>query len=175
MKKTIVWLNALLPVIYLMAIVLSILINPEDETLFLILGVYAFIGLLFPCLLPLLTSNASRKFLATANLWICISNLSLLMAQGIYWFIVLEETRKATANGAMGGGLGLVVLILLYLPHWASYFVTRIACAVNCARILRHKSYYNHNYILYALMHLLPITDLISAMLVLRQVKKQEN
>ena len=174
MKKAIVWLNALLPVMYLMMIGICILINPNDEMLFFILGIYSLIGLLLPGLLALLTANTSNRLLATGNLWIAISNLSLLAAQAIYWFTRLIEIQIAAANGAMEGGLELVVLILLYLPHWVSYFLARIACAINCVRVLLHKSN-NANYILYALMHLLPITDLIGAMLVLRQVKKQEN
>ena len=173
MKKAIVWFNALLPIFYLMMIGLCILIDVEDEPLFIIFGIYLFIGLLLPCLLILLTSNLSTKFLAAGNLWISISNLSVLTAQVIYWLISLKETQIAEANGAMGGGLGLVLLILIYLPFWASYFIARIACTVNCVRILRRKAGKN-DYVLYAIMHLLPITDLISAIIVLFHTKKQE-
>ena len=172
MRKVTTIFNALLPVLYIAAIGLALLINSEDETLFVILGIYLLIGVLFPCLLFIGSTDTSRKFLASSNIWILAGNLLLLCVEIIYWFIVWNETRIAEANGAMGGGLALFLLIVLYIPHWITYLFSRIAAAITCRRALQGISTGNI-YALHMLLHLLPFTDLLSALWVYRTVKKE--
>ena len=170
MKKASTILTAMLPVMYLMAIGLSIVINPNDETLFLILGSYMLIGLLLPCLLFLFTAQAARKFLSIGNIWIIVGNLVLFIAEIVYWLIALKETQIAEANGAMGGGLGLVLLIILYLPHWITYLCSRIVVSINCHRASKGICAQEIR-ALHALLHLLPVTDLASAIWIHYKVK----
>lgn len=73
----------------------------------------------------------------------------------------------------MGGGLGLLLLIILYLPHWFSYFLTRIVGAVSCYRALQGIVPVNAR-LVFSLLQLIPGADVISAVLVLRRVKKSQ-
>lgn len=171
MKRALITLTALLPAFYLLTIGLCLLINPEDETLFFLLGVYILIGLLLPCLLGFFTRDADTKLLALGNIWMAAGNVTLLMAEIIYWVVLFHQNRIAEENGAWGGGLGLVLILILYLPHWISYFFTHIAMSINCNSALRgicSKSVKAAHVIL----HLLPASDLISAIWVYRCVKK---
>ena len=174
MKKASTILTAMLPVMYLMAIGLSIVINPNDETLFLILGSYMLIGLLLPCLLFLFTAQAERKFLSIGNIWIIVGNLVLFIAEIVYWLIALKETQIAEANGAMGGGLGLVLLIILYLPHWITYLCSRIVVSINSHRALKDICAQGIR-ALHAFLHMIPVLDLVSAIWVHWKVKMEEN
>ena len=171
MKKAFLILLPLLPLIYVLSIAGLFFLDSNDEQLFAVLGCYIFLSLVLTICGCTRTKNTPFIMLARSNVWAAVSNLILFLAEGVYWIISLNQIKIAEANGAMEGGLMLLLLILLYLPHWISYLLTRIAGAVNCVRILRSDS----NYMLHALMHLLPVTDLISAIIVLYQVKKQEN
>ena len=72
-------------------------------------------------------------------------------------------------NGGMEGGLGLALLILLYLPHWSNYLVVRIVGAVSTARTLKGISGENTR-MAHTFLQLIPAADLLSAIWVLRKV-----
>ena len=174
MKKTVAILTGLLPFFYAGMIVLLILVNSDDKMLFALMGIYSLMGLLLPLLFNALTTKAARKFLARCNVWFYGGNFAFFLAECIFWLVRLEQNRIAEQNGAIEGGLGLVLLILIYLPHWLSYMFTRIAGAVGCARVLQDKSSPSVR-ICHILLQMIPITDLISAIWVLHHVKKEEN
>lgn len=162
MKKTLSVLTALLPVIYIAALVLLFLRDVTDTTLLSFMICYCVVAAVLLVAFCILTAGAKRKFLAVTNIWLYAGNLALFLFETAYWLVQLEQTRIAEQNGAMGGGLGLVLLILIYLPHWFSYLLTHIAGAINCVRTL-HGICSGVSSAFHTLLQLLPVTDLISA------------
>lgn len=162
MKKTVTILTGLLPFIYGGMIGLLMLADADDEMLFALIGIYTLIGIVLPLLFSYLTAKAERKFLAVCNVWFYSSNFAFFLVERIFWLVRLEQNRIAAQNGAMEGGLGLVLLILLYLPHWLSYLVTRLAGAVSCERSLRGNCSGGVRGV-NALLQLVPGIDLVSA------------
>lgn len=169
MKKLSAALVALLPLVYVAAMWSSIKIRISDEQFFGILGVYALIGFLFPVIFSISSAKSARKFKAISNVWFYAGNLILLIAEIVYWFIQYEEVLIAERNGGMEGGLGLALLIIIYLPHWFTYLFTRIAGAISCARTLNGVCGGDAK-IFHILLQLFPIFDLISAIWVLYKV-----
>lgn len=174
MKKAFSILLPFLPLIYVLSIAGLFFLDANDELLFAILGCFVLLSLALTVLSCSFAHNVPLLLLTRSNIWAAVSNLTLLICEIVYWVITLREIRVAEADGAMGGGLALVVLFLLYLPHWVSYLLTRICGAVNCMRILRH-SPDSSNYMLHIPMQLFPITDMISAILLHIRVKNLEN
>jgi hypothetical protein len=174
MKKVLLVLMPLLPVFYVLTILGLFLLDVNDEQLFVALGGYIVIPLAATILHCWLTSNSASYPLTLSNMWAYISNLALFLFEAVYWVKTLIEVRIAEQNGAMGGGLGLVLLILLYLPHWVSYSLTHVAGAIGCSRVLQDKCTPGVR-ICHILLQLFPFTDLISEIWVLNRVKKQEN
>lgn len=170
MKKTLAILTALLPAVYAASVEISASFRVEDEALFTIFGILLLIGFLFPVWFAFLTAKADKKFLAVCNLWFYGGNLLLFAYEIVLWCIRYQEERIAAQNGAMEGGLGLALLILLYLPHWTNYLVVRIVGAVSTGRILTGICEKRTRANLTDLQ-LLPVADFISAILVLRKVK----
>lgn len=172
MKKTVTILTGLLPVIYAGMIGLLIFVNPQDEMLFALMGLYTLLGLVAPIMFSAVTTKAERTFLAVSNVWFYGVNLLFFLAEIIFWLVRLEQNRIAEQNGAMEGGLGLVLLILIYLPHWISYLVTRLAGSVSCERSLRGICGESVK-ALHIILQLFPGADLISAVWVLRRAKME--
>lgn len=171
MKKTLAVLTALLPAIYAGALHISFLVRADDNILFAILGVFAAIGFLFPIWFAVTAAKADKKFLAASNIWFYAGNLLLMVCEIVLWCIRYHEEQIAAQNGGMEGSLGLALLILLFLPHWGSYLFVRVAGAISCARSLRGTGSTQGNAVLIG-MQLFPVTDLISAGLVLRKVNR---
>ena len=170
MKKTLAILTALLPAIYAGALQISFLLRVDDDILFVILGVFAVIGFLFPMWFVVTAAKADKKFLAVSNIWFYTGNLLLMVCEIVLWIIRYQEVRIAEQNGAMEGGLGLALLILLYLPHWSNYLVVRIVGAISTARTLKGVSGENTR-MAHTFLQLIPAVDLVSAIWVLRKVK----
>lgn len=170
MKKTFAVLTALLPLIYAGAMQTMAMGNAEDEVLFAVLGVFLLIGFLFPLLFMIASAKAESKFLAICNLWFYAGNLLLFAAEAVLWLIRLNEVRIAEQNGAVEGGLGLALLIVIYLPHWISYLWVRVFGAIGTSRALTGKCS-NLCRACHMLLQLVPLTDLVSAIWVLGKVK----
>lgn len=169
MKKLFAVLTALLPAIYAASVEISAFFRVEDEALFTIFGILLLIGFLIPVWFAVLTAKADKKFLATCNLWFYAGNLLLLACEIALWIIRFHENKIAEMNGGMEGGLGLALLILLYLPHWSNYLVVRIVGAVSTARTLKGVSGENTR-MAHTFLQLIPAADLLSAIWVLRKV-----
>jgi hypothetical protein len=171
MKKALAILTALLPVIYAISMQLSVFLIKGDEALFAMLGIFLLIGFLLPVSFSIATAAADKRFLAICNLWFYAGNLLLFAYEIVLWCIRYHEEQIAAQNGAMEGGLGLALLIIIaYMPHWIIYLCVRVAGAISCARSLRGTDGTQGNAVLTG-MQLFPITDLISSILVLRKVK----
>ena len=170
MKKLFAVLTALLPAIYAASVEISAFLRVEDEALFTIFGILLLIGFLIPVWFAVLTAKADKKFLAVCNLWFYGGNLLLLACEIALWIIRFHENKIAEMNGGMEGGLGLALLILLYLPHWSNYLVVRIVGAISTARTLKGISGENTR-MAHTFLQLIPAADLLSAIWVLRKVK----
>lgn len=171
MKKLLAILTALLPVIYVITMQIVSQVQMGDDGFFAVLGIYLLIGLMFPILFSIASTKACKRFLAISNVWIYCANLALMIAEIVFWLIRFEENRIAEQNGAMEGGLGLVLLILfVYMPHWLSYLISRIVGAIHCERTLKGICGGGARALL-TLFQLLPVTDLLSALWVYRKVR----
>jgi hypothetical protein len=172
MKKALAILTALLPVIYAISMQLSVFLIKGDEALFAMLGIFLLIGFLLPVSFSIATAAADKRSLAICNLWFYAGNLLLFAYEIVLWCIRYHEEQIAAQNGAMEGGLGLALLIMIaYMPHWIIYLCVRVAGAISCARSLRGTDGTQGNAVLTG-MQLFPITDLISSILVLRKVNR---
>ena len=169
MKKVFAVLTALLPAVYLIGLGISASVGAEDAALFALLGVMLILGFLLPVWYAVITANADKKFLAVCNLWFYGGNLFLFATEIALWIHSYIENRIAEQNGAWEGGLVLVLLFILYFPHWINYLVVRIVGAVATARILKGVSEEGKR-MAHAFCQLLPVADFISAILVLRKV-----
>lgn len=170
MKRLFAVLTALLPAVYAVSLQISAVSGAEDEALFALLGVLLITGFLFPVWFAALTAKADKKFLAVCNLWFYGGNLLLLACEIALWIHRFIENRIAEQNGGMEGGLGLALLILLYLPHWSNYLVVRIVGAISTARTLKGVSGENTR-MAHTFLQLFPVVDLVSAIWVLGKVK----
>lgn len=173
MKKILSFFTAFLPLIYVAAVFLLFLVDSTDELLLAVMIIYIAVALLLHALFLYHAAKAPPRFLAISNLCLYSGNFLLLLVEIIYWLVYYHQTQIAAQNGAMGGGLGLFLLILLYLPHWATYLLTHIVGA-SCCRITLKGKYSQGTQICHIIMQLLPITDLTSAIWVLLQLNKQE-
>ena len=170
MKKTFAILTALLPVIYAISMQLSVFLIKGDEALFAMLGIFLLIGFLLPVSFSIATAAADKRFLAICNLWFYAGNLLLFAYEIVLWCIRYHEEQIAAQNGAMGGGLGLALLIIIaYMPHWIIYLCVRIAGAISTARTLKGVSGENTR-MAHTFLQLIPAADLLSAIWVLRKV-----
>ena len=162
MKKILSAIAALLPVIYIAALLILFLLQVNDKPLLGFLAFYCIFAAVVLIVLCLVSIGAGRTFLANTNILLYAGNLGVFILEIIYWTIRLEQNRLAAQNGAMGGGLDILLLILFNLPHWFSYMLTRFAGAINCLRIL-HGRRRGIVCALHAILQLFPVTDLISA------------
>ena len=173
MKKTLSALTASLPLFYAAAIFILFLLDSTDGALLTVMFGYIAIALLLHIFFLSFAMKETPEFLSISNLILYSGNLILFVIEIIYWAIYYRQTQIATQNGAMGGGLGLVLLILLYLPHWASYFMTHIVGAICCFKALNRKCG-DGILLCHILMQLLPVTDLASAVIVRHTLLKKE-
>lgn len=178
MKRLSALLVAILPLIYIGAMECCHRIRISDEVFFAILGGYTLVGILFPILFSIVSAKAEGKFLAACNVWFYAGNLAVLAAQTVHWLIKLKEIRIAEQNGAMEGGLGLVLtVVFLYFPHWISYLFTRISGAISCSRALKGICRQEVR-IIHTVLQLFVLTDLLSGIWVYckcRRIPTQTN
>ena len=170
MKKLLVAGMGLLPALYLLCLCLSFILDAQDKPLLLMMLGYCAVSLAIHIVYSIVTAQAPRRFLAVSNLWIYSINFAFFLAEIILWVVQLKAVRIAEADGAMEGGLCLALLILLYLPHWFSYLLTRIFGTISCYRTLAGITHTNTQ-LLHCLLQLLPGADLLSAIWVLRRIK----
>lgn len=170
MKKVFGILTALIPVIYVFGMVLFLYLMPEDEVLLLVLGGTVLLSLTFCIGYGTSSQKADSLYLAQMNLWIIGGNLVLFAAE-IIWLVVSSiQVHIATQQGGMEGGLGIFLLIILYLPSWISYLICRFTAAACCFDALKEKAG-NSARTLHTTLHLFPLLDMISAIWVYRKVK----
>ena len=171
MKKLFAVLYVLIPVFYAAGMLACLYSMPEDEVLFTLLGGIIVLSFVSCIAYSILSANAKRQFLAITNIGSISCNL-LLFAAEITWLVISYiQVRIAEQNGGMEGGLGIVLLIVIYMPHWISYLICRITASINCSRALKGISSSSAS-IIHSILHLFPITDLISAVLVLQRVNR---
>lgn len=170
MKRISATVTAALPLVYAAAVLAMFVFRAGDDTLFSMLGGFLLLGAVANICYCVTASKADAHFIAVSNLRCLIDNLIIHIGQIIWLVIYTVNTMEAEKNGAMEGGLGVFLLMLLFIPHWLTYLMTRIACAVLCNRAL--KSVYCSSGVrtLHVILHLLPIADCISAGWVLRTV-----
>ena len=170
MRKVFNVLIASIPLLYVAAVFAMVYIMPEDDTLFLILGSIFVLSILFCICYSINSKNNDPQALAVTNIWVIAGNLLLFTAEIIWLIIQTIDVQKQAQSGAMEGGLGIVLLMILYLPHWINYLVCRITAAVHCCRALQGICSSGHAGI-YAILHIFPVLDIISSILVLKKVK----
>lgn len=171
MKKLFTVLTVLLPLAYVLGMIVFLYISPEDEVLFAVLGGITLLGLVICTVFSVITSKADRKFLAVTDIWILAVNLVLYVAEAVWWLVAYVQVRIGEQNGAMEGGLALVLLIFFYTPHWITYLFSRICASINCERVLKDVCG-NGVKTFHIILHFFPFTDLISAIWVLRRVNQ---
>ena len=169
MKKIIAPLTAVLPLLYILAIGLSFLFHASDPLLFCLLGVYLLLTLLFTVCFYFTIHHYQPKQLAMYNILFSAGNLLLLLMEAGYWLVKKAEIQQQAQSGAAEGGLLLLIWIILYLPHWFSYFMVRIAGMVSCNRSLEGICS-TFTRLLHDILHFLPAADLISSIWVLYKV-----
>lgn len=174
MKKLFATLVVLLPVFYVAGMILFLYISPDDEVLFTALGGFLVLGLIINCVFCAVSAKADRKFLSVCNIGCLATNLMLYIAEIVYLLICTEAVRIAEQNGGMEGGLGIALLIVVYMPHWFVYLFTRILTAVNCERALKGVCTTPVKTFL-TILHLFPMFDILSAAWVLHKVRKAKN
>lgn len=173
MKKMFAPLIAILPLLYILMIGMFFLFSPSDSALFSVLGAYLLMTLLFTvCFCYSLDQYSPRK-LAVYNILFSAGNVLLLLIEALFWIVKEAEIQQQAQNGATEGGLMLLVLIILYLPHWISYFMIRIAGIISCNRSL-DSTCSKGTKILHNTLHFLPIADLVSSVFVLICVNSQK-
>lgn len=171
MKKLFAVLVSLIPAIYAAGMVLFLFIMPEDEVLFTVLGGIVLLSIVFCTVHSILSTKADRKFLALSNVWSVGGNLLLVIAEFVWLIVSYIQVRIAEQNGGMEGGLGIVLLIVFFMPHWISYLICRLTAAIGCERAL-HGMIGNGWKTFLTLCHIIPVLDLICAIVVLHKVKR---
>jgi hypothetical protein len=143
---------------------------PEDEVLFLVLGGTVLLSLAFCIGYGTSTQKADSLYLVKMNLLIISGNLILFTAE-IIWLIVSSiQVHIATQQGAMEGGLGIFLQIILYLPSWISYLICRFTAASCCFDALKG-TVESGTRTLHTIAHLFPVLDMVSAIWVYSKVK----
>ena len=170
MKKLFAILTALTPAFYILTLVTLYQVDAKDGfTIFSILATIV-LTLIICKIYASFRHKAENLFLAKMNLWIIGSNLLIFLAQIVIMIIVIIDVRIAAQEGAMEGGLGIVLYYFLFLPSRINYLICRITAAL-CARRALDETLYSHRKGLHSILHLFPVLDLISAIWVYRKVK----
>lgn len=170
MKRFFGILTALLPALFAAGIGLLFLWSPDDSVVFAFLGGY----LLWSLICSIAYATASHKtdsvYLAKLNLWIIGGQLFLFAAEIVWLIITAIDVHIATQQGAMEGGLAIFLLIVFYLPSWLSYLFCRFAAAIGVWDALKETCSASSR-MTHTILHIFPVSDLISAIMVYRTVK----
>lgn len=170
MKKLFAILTALTPAFYILTLVTLYQVDAKDGfTIFSILATIV-LTLIICKIYASFRHKAENLFLAKMNLWIIGSNLLVFLAQIVIMVIVIIDVRIAEQQGAMEGGLAIVLYHFFFLPSRINYFVCRITAAL-CARRALDETLYSHRKGLHSILHLFPFADIVSAVWVYRKVK----
>ena len=170
MKKMLGIFTALTPAFYILTLVILFQVDAKDGfTIFSILATIV-LTLIICKVYASFRHKAEILFLAKMNLWIIGSNLLVFLAQIVIMVIVIIDVRIAEQQGAMEGGLMIVLYYFLFLPSRINYLICRITAAL-CARNALDETLYSHRKGLHTFLHLIPIADMISAIWVYRKVK----
>lgn len=145
----------------------------SDKVLFAFLGLYMLIGLAVCTMHFTVTLQCEPKEIVMWNTWFLTSNLLVYAVSVVILIVRIIENRIAEENGAWEGGLGIFLLILLCLPHWITYGLSRISAAVGCSRASKI-GFNSAIQILLTILHLFPFTDLIAAVILCRKWKRAE-
>ncbi len=158
MRKLIFILTMLLPLGFLAANAILFLLWIESDLAFIatpyLYGLFA-LGI----------SIIYGIFRENRNLYVKLAGLPVDIGIAVYFISYCQEVAKATNEGAMGGGLGVALLIVLLLPYMFFRIATGISCTVVCSCTARK------NRLLHTLLHLIPLADLISAAMVHKQLR----
>lgn len=169
MKKLFAPLIAVLPLLYILAIGLPFLLRTSDSLLFCLLSACLLLTLLFTVCFYFSIDHYRPKQLAVYNILFSAGNLLLLLMEAGYWLVKKAEIQQQAQSGATEGGILLFVCIILYLPHWFSYFMVRIAGMVSCNRSL-YGICSSPARLLHNILHFFPVADLISSIWVLYKI-----
>jgi hypothetical protein len=170
MKKMLGIFTALTPAFYILTLVMLLLVDAKDGlTIFSIFGTII-LTLIICKVYASFRHKAEILFLAKMNLWIIGSNLLVFLAQIVIMIIVIIDVRIAEQQGAMEGGLMIVLYYFLFLPSRINYFICRITAAL-CARNALDETLYSHRKGIHSILHLFPFADMVSAVWVYRKVK----
>ncbi|MGN0999020.1 MAG: hypothetical protein ACI4PO_05660 [Faecousia sp.] len=159
MRKAMPVLSALLPYIYFLGFGCMLLLDIDSDAVLLgFLAVYFVLGILVSALYAVFAdarSNFAVKLAAIPGDLFVIA----------YFVIRCMETEQATQNGAIEGGLGIIVLIILSIPYLLCRVMTMISSAVACGRRVHGSDH------IYTVLHVLPIFDIIGAAIVRKRIQ----
>lgn len=170
MKKLFAVLTALLPVIYIGGI-FTVLKLENDDLLWPAAGIFLLFALIVHIVYVTLTKNSPRRFLTISNIWIIGTNFLFHITKIIVLIVITIDVQIRAQQGAQEGGLIIALLFMFSIPNWITYAFTRIAASINCYRAM-HDIVHSTKELLHILLHLFPLADLISAILVLRKVNR---
>ncbi len=170
MKKLSPYLIAILPLLYLAMIDLLYLVDASVSALIGVFLIYMVLSMLFTTAFSHYIDCYPRAKLAQYDFLFSLENFLLFLAEVVYWLVQRALMLEQAQNGATEGGLILLLLIILYLPHWVSYFMIRVIGIISCNRMLSGICSKGTKTV-HAICHFFPATDVISSLLVLRKIK----
>ncbi len=157
MRKLIFVFTMLLPLGFLAANAMLFLLWVESDLSFIVTPyLYGLFALSISILYGIFQENR--------NLFVKLAGLPVDIGIAIYFISYCQKFAIATGEGAMGGGLGIAILIVELLPYVFSRIATGISCAVVCSRTIQKRR------LLHSLLHLIPLADLVSAAMVHKQL-----
>jgi hypothetical protein len=170
MKKMLGIFTALTPAFSILTLVMLFQVDAKDGLTIISILATIVLTLIICKVYASFRHKAEILFLAKMNLWIIGSNLLVFLAQIVIMIIVIIDVRIAEQQGAMEGGLMIVLYYFLFLPSRINYLICRITAAL-CARNALDETLYSHRKGIHSILHLFPIADMISAIWVYRKVK----
>ena len=171
MKKLFAILTALTPAFYILTLVIEFQVDAKDGLTIISILATIVLTLIICKVYASFRHKAEILFLAKMNLWIIGSNLLVFLAQIVIMVIVIIDVRIAEQQGAMEGGLMIVLYYFLFLPSRINYLICRITAAL-CARNALDETLYSHRKGIHSILHLFPFADMASAIWVYRTVKR---
>lgn len=170
MKRLFAILTALTPAFYILTLVILFQVDAKDGLTIISILATIVLTLIICKVYASFRHQAEILFLAKMNLWIIGSNLLVFLAQIMIMVIVIIDVRIAEQQGAMEGGLMIVLYYFLFLPSRINYLICRITAAL-CARNALDETLYSHRKGIHSILHLFPFADMVSAVWVYRKVK----
>ena len=170
MKKLFAILTALTPAFYILTLVILFQVDAKDGLTIISILATIVLTLIICKVYASFRHKAEILFLAKMNLWIIGSNLLIFLAQIVIMVIVIIDVRIAEQQGAMEGGLMIVLYYFLFLPSRINYLICRITAAL-CARNALDETLYSHRKGIHSILHLFPFADMGSAVWVYSKVK----